>query len=109
MWFVLSEGLFQKHNPQPKDRLSLNYFGTPHLASLQFFPVLTCLLKGITSVPKSKQKPIEGRKNTKNTFQYPPKKTEIAKSEIAAQGQIQNLSKVGVHIRVRWGFTSDIP
>ena len=27
------------------------------------------------------------------------------------QGQIQPLSKVGVHIRVRWGggFTSDIP
>ena len=28
--------------------------------------------------------------------------------DVGMQGRIQPLSKVGVHIRLRWGFTSDI-
>ena len=34
---------------------------------------------------------------------------EYSKMFKSSQGRIQPLSKVGVHIRVRWGFTSDIP
>ena len=32
-----------------------------------------------------------------------------SKWEWISQGRIQLLSKVGVHIRARWGFTSNIP